>query len=243
MFKSLLFVGLLMILYSCSKSDELKCELPSIPMLGNSICLSIEHDGLTLAQKEIIIAKVSEGIMQILLLMPIDNVQIRIVKDPNLIIPEIGLGGYNPNHQELLLAINTSFQNLEKSLEENFIPLLAHEIHHAKRRRSVGYGSTLLEAVISEGLADHFSIELSGITAPPWTMALSNDELQQWIDKASSSWNQPYDHAVWFFGTDPGTPKWTGYSIGFELVKRYLLKNPTRKASELHNEPASSFKP
>ncbi len=204
----------------------------------------MEHGKLNASQVELIEQMIKSGIDVILNLMPVDDIKIRIVDNPALVIPEIGMGGYNPNPNEVILSVNADFVDLENTLEQHFIPQLAHEIHHAKRRRSVGYGNTLLQAVVSEGLADHFSIEVSAIAPPPWSVALSGDELQNWINEAGNSWNQqPYNHSAWFVGTSPDIPRWAGYSIGFELVKNFLSDNPNRSPSDLHNEPASSFEP
>lgn len=248
MFRNLLiafFLGTLIFESGCSKSEGNQvCDALSTTLSENNICLAIEHNNLTNEHKNLIEAKVSTGLVTINNLMPIDNLNIRIVDNPQLVIPEIGIGGYNPNAEEVILAIDANFNDLAGTLEENLIPQLAHEVHHAKRRRSVGYGNTLLQAAVSEGLADHFSIEVSAINPPPWAVALTGAELQNWIDTASKIWNESsYDHKAWFLGTDPNIPKWTGYSIGFELVKDYLTDNPDKRPSNLHNEPANSFLP
>lgn len=236
--------GLLIVLSGCSDTEATQpCDSSSTVSLTADICLAIEHNGLSNEHRDIIEAKVLSGITSINSLIPINDLRIRIVENQQLVIPEIGIGGYNPAAQELILAIDANFSDLDATLEENLIPQLAHEIHHAKRRRSVGYGNTLLEAMVTEGLADHFSIELTGIAPPPWTTAITGDELQSWIETAGTFWNQPYDHSAWFAGTDPNIPRWAGYSIGFELVKNYLAVNPGRLPSNLHNEPASSFEP
>ena len=241
---ALIFLGISILNSGCSKSDDDKpCDTLPIISSTNNICLTIEHTRLSNAHRDIIESKVSSGLSSINSLIPINDLRISIVDNPQLVIPEIGIGGYNPDEHEVILAIDVNFSNLDSTLEENLIAILAHEIHHAKRRRSVGYGNTLLQAVVSEGLADHFSIELTGIEPPPWSIALTNDELQNWIDAAGNSWSQPYNHGAWFLGTDPNIPRWTGYSIGFELVKNYLLNNPGRLPSNLHNEQASSFEP
>ena len=237
-------LGMLILGSGCSDSDDPNsCDSSSIISSADNICLRIEHDRLSNDQKALIEEKITIGITTISSLMPINDLRIRIVGDQQLVIPEIGLGGYNPNAQEVLVAVDVNFNNIEESIEENLIPLLAHEVHHAKRRRSVGYGSTLLQAVITEGLADHFSIEVTGISPPPWSVALSDSELQSWIDTASDLWDQPYNHGAWFLGTDPNIPRWTGYSIGFELVNDYLLNNPGESATTLNNEPATTFRP
>jgi uncharacterized protein YjaZ len=91
-------------------------------------------------------------------------------------------------------------------------------------------------------LSDHFNIELTGIAPPAWTIALINEELKNWIEATSNSWDQSYNHSAWFLGTDSIIPKWAGYSIGFELAQRYLLSSSDRLPSILHNKPASNFK-
>ena len=235
-------LGVTILISDCSKSDNMElCDSSALISMTKNICLSFEHDQLTDVYRNIIENKIVTGIVEINSLMPIDDLRIRIVDDLQLVIPEIGIGGYNPDAHEVILAIDVNFNNIDETLEENVLSILAHEIHHAKRRRSVGYGNTLLQAVVSEGLADHFSIEVSGITPPPWSVALEGDDLQNWIDEASNSWHQPYNHSDWFLGTSIDIPRWAGYSIGFELVKSYLASNQDRSASDLHNEPASSF--
>lgn len=240
----LVYLEVLIFFSGCSNSTEIQpCESASLISAEHNICLSFEHNQLTNMYQDLIENKVSEGIITISTLMPTSDLQIRIVDDPQLVIPEIGMGGFNPNEHEVMLSIDAGFNDLEVTLEENVIPQLAHELHHAKRRRSVGYGNTLLEAVVSEGLADHFSIQVAEIAPPPWSVALTGEELQILIDKASNSWHQPYDRGEWFFGTGTGIPKWAGYAIGYELVKNHLSNHPDKSASTLHNEPADSFEP
>lgn len=240
----LIYSGLMILNQGCSKSDDFQsCDSSSMISSSDNICFAIEHGGLSISQQVLIESKVRSGIQSINRLMSINDLKIRIVDNQQLVIPEIGIGGYNPDAHEVIIAVNTGFEDFESTLETNFISILAHEIHHAKRRRSVGYGITLLEGTISEGLADHFSIEVTGIQPPPWSVALNENELENWIETASNSWDQKYNHAQWFLGTDPNTPKWTGYAIGFELVKNFLASHPDRLPSNLHDEPANSFSP
>lgn len=229
-------------LHSCSSSEELSgCN----PVAGRSdICLVFDNDPALSEHKTLIQEIVTDAFEAINAKMPIDNLTIEIVANPRQAIPEIGLGGFNPSTDKVIISIDPDFANLAASLKKELGAQLAHEIHHAKRRRSVGYGNTLLQALVSEGLADHFSIEVFGIDPPLWSVALTEEEVQQWIEMAMQSWNETgYDHSKWFFGTTTEVPRWAGYSIGYGLVKNYLEENPNRKPSNLHNEPASSFTP
>jgi uncharacterized protein YjaZ len=243
--QAFIFMGMLHLHNGCSDDGGTQaCGSASALVYGNAVCLSFENARLSAAQKKTIEEKTIEGLQEINKRLPVDNLQIRIVDDANLVIPEIGMGGFNPNPNEVLISIDASYESIKTSLGVNFIPQLAHEIHHAKRRRSVGYGNTLFQAVVSEGLADHFSIEIAGINPPPWSLALQNDDLPAWIETAGMSWDEPsYDHDAWFVGTDPEIPRWAGYAIGFELVKNYLSQHPGALASTLWDEPATSFMP
>jgi len=59
---------------------------------------------------------------------------------------------------------------------------LAHELDHAARvTAGPGYGSTLLDVMVSEGLADNFATSLYRGSRHPWTHALSaRDEHRLW---------------------------------------------------------------
>ena len=229
-------------LHSCSSSGELSnCN----PVAGRSdICLVFDDDPALSAHRALIQDVVADAFETINASMPIDNLTIEITANPRQAIPEIGLGGFNPSSDKVIMSIDPNFTDLVASIKKELGPLLAHEIHHAKRRRSVGYGNTLLQAMVSEGLADHFSIEVFGIEPPLWSIALTEEEIPEWIDMASQSWNETeYDHSKWFFGTTSEVPRWAGYSMGYELVRKYLEENTAERPSDLHNEPAASFMP
>ncbi len=111
------------------------------------------------------------------------------------------------------------------------------------RHRTAGFSSNLFEAMILEGLADHFSVEVAGVAPPIWSTALTDEQLAIWLERSREEWfNLSYNHDVWFFGAGQA-PRWAGYTIGFDLVRTFLEKNPGRSASGLHSEPASSFIP
>ena len=233
-------MAIALLFFRCSKSDE---------YIGNGLELGITEDiticidqhlanGKTL---NLLTTTTKETIRSIQMVLPVGHLIIRIVDNPALIIPEIGIGGFNPNQNEVVIAFDSDFFGQRKDTI-NYKMILCHEIHHAVRRRSVGYGSTLLEAIISEGLADHFSMEITGVVAPPWSVALHKDDLKQLTEIAQPLWtNSNYNHDKWFFGTDPTIPRWSGYAIGFAMVDNYLKKYPSVTAGQLHNEPAETF--
>jgi uncharacterized protein YjaZ len=195
------------------------------------------------AQQSLIEQEVERTMSVVQPLLNVTGLRIALIDDPTQVIPEVGMGGFNPSADEVLLYADSSWPDLETVLRSELLLQLAHEIHHAMRRRSVGYGSTVLQAAVTEGLADHFSLEVSGETGRPWALALSPAELASWIPEVESRATGAYDHDEWFYGANPSIPRWTGYAVGFELVRAYMSKDPARRASTLVGEPASSFVP
>lgn len=241
--KLIFLLGYAFFMVQCSTSSiQIGCNSQNSIDVGFNSCLIYENKSSLNNLTDEIEEKVRTGLMLINEKMPIEDLTILIRTNGGNVIPEIGIGGYNPNQREIIISINPSFPHIRKSIEEELISQLAHEAHHAKRRRSVGYGTYLLEALISEGLADHFSIEVWEQDIPLWSGVLDQQALSEWINTSKDFWYaQDYNHNNWFFGEDPGIPRWAGYSIGFELVKRYLEKNPTATAAKLFGQEASAF--
>ena len=89
-----------------------------------------------------------------------------------------------------------------------------------------GYGRSLGEAFVSEGLADKFSESVTGALDAPWTHALVDSDWRSLLDHAEREINrEDYDHAAWFFGTG-NLPRWAGYTIGYRLVSLCSRANP-----------------
>ena len=212
--------------------------------LPDAICLDLSAAGSLVAHQAVIEEEVTRTLDAVQPLLGVTTLRISVIADPTMVIPEVGMGGFNPSADEVRLYADPSWPDLESVLRSELLLQLAHEIHHAMRRRAIGYGSTLLQAAVSEGLADHFSLEASGGTSPPpWALALTPAELATWIPEVEARATGAYDHAAWFVGASASIPRWTGYAVGFELVRAYMEKDPTRRASALVGEPATSFVP
>jgi uncharacterized protein YjaZ len=170
------------------------------------------------------------------------TLDIIILDAPESVIPEIGLGGYSPNKNTVYIYTDPGRENFRQIIEEHLPRTLAHELNHCARWMAVGYGKTLFEAVISEGLAEHFDIEVNKTTPTPWAVAVRGEELAGLIARAKLDFEkEDYDHAAWFFGSEPyGIPRWAGYSIGYHLVGEYILRTD-KKPHELVGAPAKLF--
>jgi uncharacterized protein YjaZ len=151
------------------------------------------------------------------------RIELKVAVDQAHVIPQIGLGGFTD-------AQGNVFVVLEEPLREDagdWLPaLIAHELHHANRiRAGPAYRGTLAEALVFEGLADHFAEEVFPDSPPaPWAHALSSEDAAALWRRMESVLNVPYgyDHDAWFFGSDPTIPQWAGYSLGYRIVAAYL---------------------
>lgn len=229
---------------ACSDpSGLLTCaDTAAIPLDGGS-CV-VFADDVSRDQRAAVEAVVDEAVAIVRVRIPVDGVVIRVITDAAGAIPEIGIGGRAVAGREVRISLDPGFGTLSMSIAEDLFPMLAHELHHIARQRTVGYGSTLLAAMVSEGLADHFSMEIAGGDPPPWATALTEDELDTWIAVARAEWLESgYDHDAWFFGTAPPIPRWAGYAIGFAITGAYLDANPDTDAASLYDERATSFQP
>lgn len=169
-------------------------------------------------------------------------VDVVVYEDQFSVIPEVGIGGYTPAANRTFLAIDTYHQNFETGFQFAFLSLLAHELHHCTRWAGPGYGKTLGEALISEGLACMFESELPGGKLPFYAQALSSDELRAVRKLANAELNNSaYDHARWFYGSvAEELPRHAGYSLGYTLVLDYI-EAKGGNAAKLAKAPAARF--
>lgn len=184
--------------------------------------------------------EVSETIKKVSKLIPISSIDIVVSDNPQASIPHLGIGGYAPTAHLIYISIDPGFKPISTPLKE-IKRTLSHELHHCLRWANPGYGATLLEAVITEGLADHFELQITKRSPQKWSVSLNKTELKIWLDKAKKEFNdKEYNHAEWFYGSKR-IPKWTGYSLGYYLVTEYLKKHPGKSAATLYSTPASEF--
>lgn len=216
------------------------CSSPSVDY-GGDVCLDLSAATDISKHHATIDEQIGKTLERIQTLMPLDSLKVAVISDAERTIPCMGIGGYTSGRHDVQIFLDPDFDDLQSVLLTELAPMFAHESHHAMRMRTVNYGYTVLEASISEGLADHFAIEVTGTEPPRWSTYLSAAELEIWIPEVESRSSGDYEHSEWFFGSTPDIPVWTGYSVGYELVRRYLEQHTDSLPSTLHDEPAASF--
>ena len=121
-------------------------------------------------------------------------------------------GGHTYNQHESMIALPS--WRVDRKL---VLSTIAHELHHLARWQHAGYGVTLGEAILSEGIATLYESQVSD-WSPPWSQASLNSTL---IKKALREWDSDtYNHFDWFFEGEFG--RWVGYTIGFQMAKLLL---------------------
>jgi hypothetical protein len=157
---------------------------------------------------------------------PIRAERVDVVVVPGTdVIPGWDINGFSHSGSRITLTIDPNCTGREKrSLAQQLRAVLAHELHHSVRSRGPGYGRTLGEALVSEGLAQCYEEEV-GCPTPNYAVAVQGTELDKLAARAIGELSAPhYDHRTWFFGSrnDPEFPWSGGYSLGYALVNAWL---------------------
>lgn len=153
------------------------------------------------------------------------NVDIIFQDLPSWVVPEIGIVGHT--YSENIIDVSVDSQHDLK--HSDIVVNLAHELHHATRWREIGYGHTLGEVIVSEGLACLFEEEISGKIPVYSTVKISRDTIAQMIPLLNKS---DFDRSAWFFGSSADIPRWFGYTQGYNMCKKYATDHGV-KASQL----------
>ncbi len=162
-----------------------------------------------------------------------NKIDIIFVSASASVIPEYGIGGHFPGPNHIYVSFDPKS---DKITQKGLSDTLLHEIHHSMRWRKPGYGETLGEAMITEGLACLYEEQHSG-NVPIFAKVTLKDNQ---ITRAKKLLNSKgYDHSKWFYGSK-NVDRWFGYSYGYELCKSYSDKT-SKKASELVNISAQEI--
>lgn len=144
----------------------------------------------------------------------------------DIIIPEDGVGGLTITADFIEFAINQ-----EKATENLISEMLVHELCHAARwGKNNELISSLLDSIISEGIATYFEAEFiknrnERTVFIQTILERPDEENEKILDQIRDSLNSnKYNYGEIFFTGNNMLPRWSGYSLGFYLVKKYLEK-------------------
>lgn len=160
------------------------------------------------------------------------SIEIHVIDAPDECIPEWGLGGSTYGPHSIALAVDPD----HVIDSQHVFATLVHEIHHAMRWRGPGCGRTLRERLVTEGLAQTFEAECTGVVPLYAEGELSNEHIALAIEALDED---PADEARWFFGAGD-LPRWLGYRLGYHLVSEQVAATGSTAAA-LVGEPAETF--
>ena len=143
-----------------------------------------------------------------------------------IIIPEDGVGGRTITSDFIEYAINE-----EIATESIISEMLVHELCHAARwGKNDEWINSLFDNIISEGIATYLEAEFvkdrEEKTAFIKTILERTDEENEIIIKKLRDQfdSNDCDYNAIFFNGNNELPRWSGYSIGYYLVNKYLGK-------------------
>lgn len=212
--------------------------MPSFQSAG-SIVLHTLNAGASLGSwKERIEAAFGPAIRDISRYLTVGEVDV-VAYASTSVIPELGLGAYTEQAHLVRIWLDPGHPNLAECFNASFAGLLAHELHHLVRMRGPGYGETLREALVSEGLACQFEREVTG-RLPIYGTELTPEVSEAWLTRIAPFLDGPFS-ANWMFGSaEEGIERSFGYRLGSSLVRDWLQKCGTT-ASQAAHTPCSSI--
>ncbi len=167
----------------------------------------------------------------------IEKVDTIALEDKNNVIAKIGVGGYTPNRHTVYLYLDSEY-NVSKDEIYNTI---CHELHHAKRYEGPGFGTTLFDSLVFEGMACCYEEEILIGESYVLKTIKEFDATNELIEKNKQYFlNKQFNYHEWFIAGNANLPKWAGYIMGYKIVKSYL-KKVNKKASELVLEDPSQI--
>ena len=154
------------------------------------------------------------------------DIDILVTNRIPMIIPENGAGGYTFSADFIRINIDD-----EKATENLISENLVHELCHAARwGKNNEWTECLFDGLIFEGLACMFEAEFTNNKSEKslfirTILERTNKENEQILKKLHSQLDTNcYDYDTIFFNGNDQLPRWSGYSLGYYLVTKYLKK-------------------
>ena len=144
----------------------------------------------------------------------------------NMIIPEDGVGGYTHASDFIESAIDEGKATVNLMSET-----LVHELCHAARwGKNNEWMHSLFDGIINEGIATYFESEFVKNREEKQffiktILARSDKENEKILENLHDQLDSnSYDYKTIFFNGNDNLPRWSAYSLGYYLVKKYLKK-------------------
>lgn len=183
-------------------------------------------------------------------LIPIENTIIDIdLLDPpksgeGVVTPDLSVGGCIADDGKVSIRVRSSSPVFEKIHKTSMQGAIAHELHHSVRMRGPGgFRDTLLQMLISEGLALCFSEDYFGDSfRPPHLKGITKQEVRSYWNKIEGRGHERVFYQNWFGSfAEKGFPHQIGYLLGHYFIRNYLRAHPHVTSASLVQVQAESF--
>lgn len=161
----------------------------------------------------------------------------------DIIISEDGVGGRTRTSDFIEFAINE-----EKATENLISEMVAHELCHAARwGKNDEWINSMFDGIISEGIATYLEAEFvkdrkEKTVFIETILERTDDENKKILEKLRDQLDSNnYDYDTIFFNGNDKLPRWSGYSLGYYLVKKYL-KETHKKIEDAFADKYAEFK-
>lgn len=194
---------------------------------------------LVLEQKSLISEAIKYHAAKAAKTLDLSSINFTVYPNKDWCIPQTGDGGHTADSDWIQIYVDPSPVALKRIINTSLPATIYHEMHHAKRMTTVGYGDKLLEVVITEGLACAYSEEMFPQFKVPWGK-YSNEEIKSLLKTfLGHVADRRYDHSEWFFGV--GKPYWLGYKVGIYIIRDLKDKIATFDCAKMVNERANEI--
>ena len=161
----------------------------------------------------------------------------------DIIIPEDGVGGRTKTSDYIEFAIDE-----KKATKNSISEMVTHELCHAARwGKNDEQINSLFDGIISEGIATYLEAEFVKNRKEKTffiktILERTNDENEKILKELRSQLDSNYyDYNTIFFNGNDELPRWSGYSLGYYLVKKYLKKT-NKKIENAFTDKYADFK-
>jgi uncharacterized protein YjaZ len=137
------------------------------------------------------------------------------------------------------------FINLNEYSKKSIENTVAHELNHTiyyYRHYDDFNNYTLLDEILLEGLAENFREQYFDPKVTKWAGALSKDEALGILGESKDILGSRDRKIIkdFLFGNDR-YQRWTGYSVGYWLVKEFIKNNPNLSWNEIMKIESQKF--
>jgi hypothetical protein len=159
---------------------------------------------------------------------PRTSITVSYASSSSQVIPQTGTDGFtDPGTGAITLVFGQTPQASLSPIMQLWLPrTFSHEIDHSVRiLAGPGFGASLLEEIITEGISSAFDMAAFPGTPNPWDRAITRSQECALWKQAQPLLGSPGLYDQWMFGGG-GIPHWTGFTIGYDIVTGYHQRHP-----------------